>query len=112
MQEEYHIQTSVVLWLRANFPNALFTIAPSGMKLPIGVAVKLKRMGYSPGTPDICIFEPRYQYHGLFVELKTKRGVKSDEQIAWNEELNRRGYLSIFCYSFDEAVQRIGDYLK
>jgi hypothetical protein len=112
MNEEYHIQVALVQWLKTAYPKALFTIAPNGMKLSIGSAVKLKRMGYSKGTPDIMIFEPRHGYHGLFIELKTKTGQISPEQKIWNTSLEWRGYRSIFCYSFEEAVNEIDFYLK
>ena len=81
------------------------------MKLPIGVAVKLKRSGYSKGTPDILIFEPRGSYHGLFIELKTAKGRISAEQLYWLEELIHRGYAAMVCRSFDEARGEIETYL-
>ena len=110
--EEYHIQVAVVQWLRVQYPNALFTISPSGMKLPIGVAVKLKRMGYVAGTPDIMILEPRGGFHGLFVELKAPAGRMTPEQKCFLEELNKRGYLATVCFGFDEAMSTITSYMK
>jgi len=110
--EEYHIQIAVIRWMQMQYPHILFTIAPSGMKLPIGVATKLKRMGYSKGTPDIMIFEPRGEYHGLFIELKTKTGRITPAQLAWIEMLTVRDYYATVCRSFDEAKDTIKKYLK
>lgn len=109
--EEYQIQVALVNWIKTEYPDLLFTIAPNGMKLSIGSAVKLKRMGYSKGTPDIMIFEPRVGYHGLFIELKTSKGQVSPEQVQWRTQLNLRKYISYVCRSVDESVDIIKAYL-
>ena len=70
---EYYEQVAIINYIKYKYPDIIFTIAPNGMRLPIGVAVKLKKMGYSKGTPDIMIFEPNKKYHGLFIELKCKK---------------------------------------
>jgi hypothetical protein len=115
--EDEH-QKAVIQYLRYRYPPALFTIAPNGFKLPIGVAVKMKAMGYKAGTPDIMIFEPRGQFHGLFIEMKrpaetgASKGVLSFEQKAWNIELNSRGYMAIVSYGSEMAIKAIDYYLK
>jgi len=141
MNIEQQHQEAVVNYLKVRYPYVLFTIAPNGMKLPIGVAVKLKRMGYSKGTPDIMIFEPKTEiicspplndnqtissertfkiYHGLFIELKTpkikeigqKAGTLSPEQIQWIDVLNIKGYKAEVCYGSNEAIEIIDKYLS
>lgn len=113
---ELHEQITVIVYLKIAYPNVLFTIAPNGMKLSIGVAVKLKRMGYSKGTPDIMIFERNKNYNGLFIEMKNpqsffnKKGVVSPEQKEWQRKLILRGYKSEICYGFDEAKKVIDEY--
>ncbi len=44
------------------------------MKLGKRVAGRFKAMGYWAGTPDIMIFEPRWEFHGMFLELKMPGG--------------------------------------
>lgn len=112
MNEEYHIQVALVNWIKVNYPDVLFTIAPNGMKLSIGSAVKLKRMGYSRGTPDLILLEPRSSHHGLFIELKTETGRLSPEQKKWQEDLLARDYTAVVCRSFNEATTIIKGYLK
>jgi hypothetical protein len=111
-QEEYHLQVSVMTWIKIQYPNILVTIAPSGVKLSIGVAMKMKRMGYSLGTPDIMIFEARKGKHGLFIELKTRTGKVSPEQKEWHQKLKERNYEVEVCWSFEEAICTIENYLK
>lgn len=110
--EEMAIQIAVANYLKYKHPQALFTIAPSGMKLPIGVAKKMKAMGYRAGTPDMMIFEPRGQYNGLFLELKTKRGILSPLQQEFLSALDLRGYKTRVCYSYEQAVDEIECYLR
>lgn len=109
--EETNIQVAVVNYLRARYPQALFTIAPSGMKLPIHVARMLKAMGYVAGTPDLMIFEPRGEYHGLFIEIKTERGRASEAQGKFMDSLWERGYLVALCFGYERAVKVIDSYL-
>jgi hypothetical protein len=111
-QNEYHIQVAVVFWLVNQYPRCLFTISPSGMKLPVQVAIKMQRMGYKAGTPDLMIFEPRGGYHGLFIELKADSGKKSVQQCAFIQALNDRGYKAVFAFGFEEARNVISEYLS
>lgn len=77
----------------------------------------MKRMGYSRGTPDIFIEEPRNGYHGLRIEMKTRKtawsekGSISTEQKGWIDKLNQRGYFAVFCFGRDEAIKVIDEYL-
>jgi hypothetical protein len=111
-QEETNDQIVVVRHLKIYYPDCLFTIAPSGMKLPKSVAVRLKRMGYRKGTPDILIFEARKGFHGLLIELKKlKGGTKEDSQEEFCQMAIDRGYKSVFAEGSKLAIDIIEDYL-
>lgn len=110
-QEETGIQIALVNWLFVNHPHVLFTSALGGIKTTIGQAVKLKRMGYRRGFPDLLIFEARGIYHGLLIELKTKTGVLSPFQKEIAHLLMQRDYRVATCFGFDQAVYYITKYL-
>jgi len=111
--KEEHEQAAVVAFLREKYPDALFTIAPNGMKLPPSVAIRLSRTGYRAGTPDIMIFEPRGRFHGLFVEMKATRGGEvSKPQVIFREALLARGYQSIICAGAGAARLCITEYME
>ena len=112
MNEESIIQTALVYWIKRHYPDLLFTIAPNGMKLPISVAAKFKKLGYAKGTPDLLIFESRGIHNGLMIELKTEKGRITPEQYDWLGKLNDRGYRAVVCRSVEEAIIVIKDYLK
>lgn len=109
--EETNIQAAVANYIKAKYPMVLFTIAPSGMKLPISIAKRFKAMGYLAGTPDMLIFEPRKGFHALFLELKSAKGKLSDSQVFFLKSANERHYLAQVCFGYDEAIKTLEDYL-
>ena len=69
-------------------------------------AFKLKRMGVSPGFPDLFIPIPCGIYHGLFIEMKRKIGGKiSESQVEWINFLKSQGYYAEVAKGFEEAVE-------
>ncbi len=122
VRSEFVEQCQLADWLHAQYPNLLWTASAGGMRTSIGTARKMKRMGYSKGTPDIFIAEPRrilkgerdniYVSHGLFVELKKERGGRvSPDQRRWLNELRIRGYIAEVAHGFNEAKIIIQKYL-
>lgn len=91
--DEAILQEQFCYWL--NNKGLLYTASMVGVFLPIRYAVMRKRMGVKSGVPDILIFEPHGKYHGLFIELKSPTGKSTLEQITWQKELTKRGYLSL-----------------
>lgn len=111
-QEESDIQMRLAFWLTTQHPDVIFTSALGGIKTTIGQAVKLKRLGYRKGWPDLFFAEPRQGFHGLFVELKTETGLPSIDQIDLLDRFNRKGYKAVMCRGFDDAQKTIQEYLK
>ena len=133
MKEEV-IQQQVADYLRLQYPDVLFhSDFGSGIKLTMGQAVKQKRLnGGRRAWPDMFVAEPalrcidggwKYEWHGLFIELKRdgvklkkKNGEWANEHIAEQaevlERLEFRGYMAKFAVGFDEAKQIIDDYLE
>lgn len=99
--------------MRLYFPKVLWTISVAGAKIPKIVWILLLKMGYSSGTPDIWILEPKGKYHGLIIELKKVKGGRiSEEQIGWLEELNLRGYRACRCNGAGEALTVVTEYMS
>jgi len=80
--------------------------------------------GVRAGVPDIFLPYPiQYDYepalfHGLYIEMKIekrrnyKNGGCSDEQLKWIEYLLSVGYQCHVCYGWQEARDRILEYLS
>tara|TARA_B100000519_G_scaffold3813_2_gene3742 strand:- start:1347 stop:1691 length:345 start_codon:yes stop_codon:yes gene_type:complete len=73
---------------------------------------KAKATGYKKGIPDIIIYEPIGKWHGLAIELKVGYNKPTQHQWYWNEQLNKRGYISEICYDLDTAIAVIETYMS
>lgn len=131
--KESDLQVMVADYLRLQYPKALFhSDFGSGIKLTISQATKQKRQnGGRRAWPDMLIAEPvprlldgswKYEYDGLFLELKKegtrlkkKNGEWASEHIAEQadllDRLEFRGYKAVFAVGFDEAKRVIDEYL-
>jgi hypothetical protein len=114
---EDNYQITVANFLACMFRDALFTIAPSGMKLNHSIAKRLKAMGYRAGTPDIMIFEARGGYFGLHIEMKRPKDIDTDAgclsavQKVWRDEATKRGYQYVMCRGSEEACAAVTRYM-
>ena len=102
----------------------------SGVRVPIGCAVKMKRAGAIKGWPDLFLpvptvvkkqditvdgkvqFTLNSGFYGLFIELKRLRGgVVSQEQKEIHEALRAQGYRVEVCRGAADAIETIKEYL-
>ena len=112
-ESESNQQEIVIKYLRLAYPEALYCASAGGMRTSYLQAIKMKRTGYVKGFPDLFIYEPRGEYHGLAIEMKKEKGgVASPEQKRWQEQLRNRGYASYICKGSEEAIKRIDEYLN
>lgn len=113
---ESQLQILIFDWCHLNrnkYPELelLFHI-PNGGYRNIATAKRLKAEGVKSGVPDLLLPIARVGYYGLFLEVKTKGGVVSENQARWLKSLSEQGYLALVVYSFDEAIGVIKDYIK
>ncbi len=118
-------------YIKIQYPAVIFTFDASGLKLPIGLAKKAKRMRSGRGMPDMMIFAARFKgnaslpYYGLFIEIKVDRSdvylkdgrtFKKDEHIIEQSnilvKLRNEGYCAVFGFGFDGCKKIIDWYLK
>lgn len=112
-KSEYSEQVAIVNYIKYKYLNILFTASAGGMRTSIGVAKKMKAMGYARGTPDLWIMESKSGFNGLIIELKREKGgVLSREQKYWLSELTKRNYLAVCCYGFEDAKETIDKYFN
>lgn len=112
-ESEANQQEIVVKYLRLAYPTALYCASAGGMRTSYLQAIKMKRTGYVKGFPDLFIYEPNQDYHGLAIEMKKEKGgVASPEQKQWQEQLRNRGYASYICKGNEEAIKVIDEYFN
>ena len=112
-ESESNQQEIVVKYLRLAYPDALYCASAGGMRTSYLQAIKMKRTGYVKGFPDLFIYEPRGEFHGLAIEMKKEKGgAVSPEQKRWQEQLRNRGYCSYICKGNEEAIKVIDEYFS
>ena len=112
---EHLEQVQLVAMVEAAYPReaAMLFAIPNGGDRNVLVAVKLKKEGVRRGVPDMFLALPRGGWHGLFIEMKRRRGgVVSPEQAAYIEALRAQGYRAEVCKGCDEALEVLRDYLS
>lgn len=76
-------------------------------------AVRLKAQGVKPGVPDIFLPCARGEWHGLYIEMKRRKGGRvSEEQREMIRLLIEQGYKAVVCYGWEEAKNTICEYLR
>ena len=129
------LQKMVCEFLSIKYPDVLFNVDLSGIRLTPGQAKKAAKLRSGRAFPDMVIYEPNANYNGLFFEFKkespfkangelkkqkayrTVKGVKIEfdhlqEQQEMINKLSDRNYLAMFVWDFDTAKEIIKDYLK
>ena len=89
----------------------LFAIPNGGKRGKIEAAI-MKAEGVRAGMLDLMLAVPVHPHHGLYVEMKRRKGGRvSDAQEDWIERLGSMGYKTAVCRGADEARQAILGYL-
>jgi hypothetical protein len=115
---EHDEQKALFAWAKwaekSQYPELkrLHAIANGGYR-NIVTARKMKAEGVKPGVPDISLPVPRHGYHGLYIELKRRKGGRlSPEQAEWIKGLREDGYRVDVCMGFEAARDAIMEYLS
>lgn len=100
-------------WMAKRIPELhLMHAIPNGGKRDIRTAAMLKAEGVKPGVPDIFLPVSRGGKHGLYIELKSRRGgVVSKAQEAWIRALTIQGYMCAVCHGAEAAKDEILAYM-
>lgn len=85
---------------------------PNEGKRSYQTAAKLKRLGMSPGVPDLCIPVARGRYHSLYIEMKAKGGKPTKNQREWIMLLRSQGMCAAVCVGASNAIDLIDRYMS
>lgn len=72
----------------------------------------LKAMGLKTGVPDVVLPVASHNFHGLYLEMKYGKNTPTKDQKEFMAALRQQGYKTAVCYSADEAVAAILEYLQ
>jgi|TARA_R100000482_G_C5130787_1_gene151752 hypothetical protein len=110
--KERDIQKAIVNYIKLQYPNVLYCASAGGLRTSIKQARMMKATGYVKGFPDLMVMEPVGKFHGLFLEIKTKKGRATKEQLLWRHKLNGRNYVCEITYGFEETKEVIDRYIN
>ena len=107
-ESEHNIQAGIVMWARMQrlpSPLCLLHSIPNGGQRHIAVAKKMKAEGQLAGIPDLFLPHAAHVFHGLYIEVKTTKGVLSASQKTIHSLLERHGYAVEIVRSIEEGVK-------
>ena len=84
---------------------------PNGGSRNRAEAVKLQQMGVKAGVADLFLPSPKGIYCGLYIELKYGDNRKTARQKEFLADMAANGYFAVTCYSADEAVRVLEEYV-
>jgi hypothetical protein len=112
--KEYDEQVAVfdwAKWCKLDGIDMMYATL-NGVRLPIGLARKMKRAGLCAGPPDINIDVGRRGYFGFRGEMKREKGgVVSDTQQEWHNRLQAERYFVCVAKGANEMIGYIKWYL-
>jgi len=108
---ESQLQQSLVTLLRMDHRCRNLFAIPNGGLRNIRTAVRLKKEGVLAGVPDLFLPVARGKFHGLFIELKTDKGVLSPSQKVMGENFMGLGYAVVVVRSVEEGRAKVAEYL-
>ena len=101
-KREAAIQKAVIAWCRERPLFALaFHVNNEGRKT-IGQAMEDRRLGTLAGVPDLCI--PLPEGRVVWMELKTSKGVLTNQQKAFHSEMRDFGQEVYTAYGYEQAT--------
>lgn len=93
------------------YRGVFFSVPNGGYRNAVTGAI-LKAEGALAGVADLFLAVPNRYHHGLFIEMKQPKGRQQETQKAFQKAVEAQGYKYALCYSTDEFMQLVNDYLK
>jgi len=106
-------QKTVIEWCRWNkYPFDRIYAIENERKANPQQSSRRKAMGVRSGVSDLFLPIARQGHHGLYIEMKSKKGTVSKSQEQFIKEVLSEGYIACVCYSADDAIRVLQDYCK
>ena len=113
-QLERDEQRKLITWARQhdNLGVRMMFAIPNGGGRKIVEAYQMKLAGTLAGIPDLFLPVPNSKCGGMFIEMKHGKGKPSAEQKVVLTDLATLGYHVVVCYSAEQAMCCIKEYLS
>ncbi|MBP1614742.1 MAG: nuclease [Bacteroidetes bacterium] len=113
-QSESQIQHGCIAWFRTQYPflSRLLFAVPNGGKRDRRTGAQMKYEGCMRGVADLILLVPKKGYASLCIEMKTPKGVQSDEQRIWQRSAEKANNKYVVCRSLEEFMNEVNSYLR
>ena len=111
---EDNLQEACITWFRYQYPylSKILFHAPNGGKRSLKEAMILKKQGVVPGVADLILLKSNANHNSLCIEMKSKEGIQTDNQKAWQKDCEVHNNAYFVCKSLDNFIEIINDYLN
>ena len=110
--EESQLQIECVNWYRHEYPqyaNLLFSIPNGGLR-SYKTARTMKAEGIRAGVSDLFLMMKHPKHNGLWIEMKSEKGVVSSEQKDFHQDAINNGFAVAVCRNIFEFKKTIKKY--
>ena len=115
MTNTEHAEKKILIqWFRIQYPRwhkCLWAVPNGGMR-HVRTAIKLKEEGLLAGVADLFLMIPKNNKHGMFIEMKAKKGKLQENQKDFLKIAQSMGYETKVCFGFNDAKNTIINYLQ
>ena len=116
LPKEGQEQAALISWAQMQswrWPElAMLFHIPNGGGRSKAEAGRFKAEGVKAGVPDLFLPAPRGEWHGLFIEMKRRKGGRlSDAQKEMIPKLQAQGYRVEVCAGWEDAAEVLKNYL-
>lgn len=108
-QDEHRLQVQICRYLdlTQSFP---FFAVPNGSLRNKLVAIKLKMEGVKSGVSDLFLMVSNKNWNGIFMEVKTAKGVLSPNQKAFQKQAIAHGYYYAVVRSIEDCTKLLQEF--
>lgn len=112
--EEDNLQINCVKWFSLQYPKLALLLhhSPNGGRRTATEAARFKQMGTRQGFPDLILLFPNARYHGLFMEMKSKKGYQRPSQKRYQQAVEAMGYRYEIVRTIEGFIDCVRRYLK
>jgi len=112
VNDESWEQKQLIQWTKTDPRFQFLFHIPNESVGGYGWIARNRQMGCKKGVPDLFYPVPIGGYHGLFIEMKKRKGGRlSEEQKKWIKALEGLGYRVAVCRGWEEAKEVLLQYV-
>jgi hypothetical protein len=109
---ESNLQIQCVKWFKYSYPDlCLFAIPNGGYRNPITAKI-MKAEGVLSGVADLMLMHKNSEYSGLWIEMKTAKGIVQPSQRAFERMAKEQSFEYVVVRGFDEFKETIEKYIQ